>query len=120
MAETKRPGFLTVLCILSYIGCGFAVIGGLLSITTIAGIVSLVAALLCLYGVIQMWNLKKMGFYLYLVGEIVPVIVSVVTIGFASLFSFAGGIFALIAGGLGLILALAFIIMYALNLKHMH
>ncbi len=119
MSTTERPTFLTVLCILSYIGCGLAILGGLISITKISGIVNLLAALICLYGVIQMWKLKKIGFYFYLVGEILPIIVTIATIGFATMFSFAGGIFAIIAGGLGLVFAIAFIVMYALNLKHM-
>ena len=119
MTTTTRPAFLTVLCILSYIGCGLSIISSLMTITTLTGILSLVAALLCLWGVIQMWKLKKMGFYLYLVGEIAPLIISFATIGFAGLFNFAGGVMAM-AVGIGFIFSIAFIIMYAVNLKHLN
>jgi hypothetical protein len=116
---TARPTFLTVLCILSYIGCGLSIIGALMTITTLTGIINLVAALICLWGVIQMWQLKKMGFYLYLVGEIAPLIVSILTIGIIAMFSFGGGIMAL-AVVLGSFFSVLFIILYALNLKHLH
>jgi hypothetical protein len=118
MTTTTRPGFLTALCILSYIGCGLAIIGGLVAITTLSGILNLVAALICLWGVIQMWKLKKMGFYIYLVGEIAPLIISIATIGFAGLFNFAGGLMALTVA-FGFIFSLLFIILYAVNLKHL-
>ncbi len=114
----QRPQFLTVLCILSYIGCGLAIIGGLMSIGKISGIINLLAALICLYGVLQMWKLKKIGFYFYLVGEITPMIVGIVTLGFAGIFSFAGGFFAMIAG-LMMIFPIVFIILYGLNFKHL-
>ena len=119
MTTATRPSFLTVLCILSYIGCALGIIGGLMSITTLTGIVGVVASLICLWGVIQMWKLKKMGFYIYLIGEIAPLIVSLVTIGFASIFSFTGGIMAL-AVLFGFVFSLIFILLYALNLKHMN
>jgi hypothetical protein len=115
---TQRPQFLTVLCILSYIGCGLAIIGGLMSIGKISGIINLLAALICLYGVLQMWKLKKMGFYLYLIGEITPMIVGIATLGFAGIFSFGGGFFAIIAG-LMMIFPVLFIILYGLNFKHL-
>jgi hypothetical protein len=119
MTNSTRPTFLTVLCILSFIGCGLAVLGSFATITKLTGILGLVAALVCLYGVIQMWKLKKMGFWIYLVGEIAPIIITAVTVGVAGLFTFAGG-FTAIMIGLGSIFTIAFIIMYALNLKHMH
>ena len=110
-AAKKRPGFLKVLCILSFIGIGFAVIGGIYNLltfqTAIEGlrmasaflgdvgesfdkfiqwgttvyIINIVAALLCLVGVYMMWNLKKTGFYIYLIGEIAPAIASFALIG---------------------------------------
>ena len=115
----QRPQFLTVLCILSYIGCGLAIIGSLVTIGTITGVIGLLAALICLYGVIQMWKLKKKGFYFYLVGEITPIIVSFATIGLAGLFSFAGGIIAIITALMVTIFPVIFIILYGLNLKHL-
>jgi hypothetical protein len=66
-----------------------------------------------------MWKLKKMGFYIYLVGEIAPFIVAFATIGFAGMFSLAGGFLAIITA-LMFIFPLLFIILYALNLKHLN
>jgi len=142
-AEAKKiPGFLKVLCILSFVGIGFSVIFGIWDIISfqaqidslkmLAGftgelgssidslikwgivdyIITIVSALVCLAGVLMMWKLKKTGFYIYLVGEIAPAIASFALLGgFGAL-----GTFAMI---IGLIFPIAFIIMYALNLKHM-
>ena len=143
--KTERPTFLTVLCILSYIGVGIAVITSLVAITagkagsmfmnaakdiegmetsgmetaskglkyasTVSG-VSLISALVVLVGVIMMWKLKKTGYYIYIVGEIAPVIASFLLIGMAGFF---GGFMAMI----GLIFPVLFIILYGLNVKHM-
>ena len=121
MTTTTRPAFLTVLCILSYIGCGLAIISSLLQLSTsiLIAVLSLAASLICLLGVIQMWKLKKMGFYIYLVGEIAPLVITFATIGFASMFSFEGGIMALMTAFMS-IFPILFIILYAINLKHMH
>lgn len=73
--------------------------------------VEIVANLLCLFGVLQMAKLKKMGYYLYLVGQLISIILPIVLVGFSGLF---GGIMILMA-----IFPIAFIIMYGLNLKHM-
>jgi hypothetical protein len=142
----ERPTFLTVLCILSFIGVGIQIIQGLISLfakgagsmimeaaeslegyeevpgteyieeslsyASTLGIVSILAALVCLWGVIWMWNLKKTGYYIYIVGELAPVIVSFILVGFGS---FLGGFFAMI----GLIFPVLFIILYGLNVKHM-
>lgn len=74
-------------------------------------IVGVIAALICLIGVIMMWKLKKMGFYIYVVGEIAPVIVGAILMG--------GTFFGGMAIAMSLIVPVAFIIMYGLNLKHM-
>ena len=66
-----------------------------------------------------MWKLKKMGFYIYLVGEIAPLVITFATIGFASMFSFGGGIMAIMTAFMS-IFPILFIILYAINLKHMH
>lgn len=76
-------------------------------ITGIAGIA------LCLYGALQMRKLKKEGFYIYVVGEVLPVVAGVMMLGFAAQFNgvmsyvFTLGIPALFIG------------LYASNLKHM-
>jgi hypothetical protein len=144
VVETKkRPQFLTVLCILSFVGIGIGVISGLYSLMTFSStialmqgsaglfggelgesidalikwgqtvyIIDIVSALICLGGVLMMWNLKKTGFFIYLIGEIAPAIAS---------FALMGGFGPLgtMAMVFGLIFPIAFIIMYGLNLKHM-
>jgi hypothetical protein len=162
METKKRPTFLTVLCILSFIGVGFQIISGFITIgsgamtsavtqvgqsysesmsnleglenvegmdqaiaglneaveaankmaqyATTLGIVNILAALVCLLGVIWMWKLQKKGFYVYVIGEIVPPILTLLLVGFGF-----GGIMAT----LGFIFPIIFIILYALNLKHM-
>lgn len=146
----KRPQFLTVLCILTFIGCGVAIIGAVMGymaslaagamigmagdmggadMSTMPGMddamsaanamvqyagvilaVSLLGAVLCLVGAIMMWKQKKTGFYLYVVGELVPPIISMVLVGMAGMGAM---------GLLGFILPIAFIVMYGMNLKHM-
>lgn len=145
--EPKRPQFLTVLCILTYIGSGlgivFGILGwwvikkmmpamegmegmdsysemeGMMSEATLAAmewidvttVVSIAGCLICLVGALQMWNLKKSGFYIYVVGELAPVIVSAILLG-----SVAFSEWSMIAGS---VLAVLFVVLYALNLKHM-
>lgn len=90
----KRPGFLTVLCILTFIGSGLGVLGGLLGLigsslpgvsmfvsegTMIVQILGLAAAALCLFGAIQMWGLKKQGFMMYLMGAVLGIVGSIVS-----------------------------------------
>ncbi|MDT8308189.1 MAG: hypothetical protein RQ866_01570, partial [Bacteroidales bacterium] len=75
--------------------------------------VSIVAAVINVIGLIFMWKLQKVGFYIYAVTEWAPVVIWSV-------------IYFQVLGGLGLfmstpavIIALVFTFLYALNLKHM-
>jgi hypothetical protein len=144
IGETKkRPQFLTVLCILSFVGIGIALIGGIYNLMTFSStialmqgtsgffggelgnavdmliewgqtvyIINIVASLICLAGVFMMWNLKKTGYFIYIIGEIAPAIASFALLGgFGPL-----GTMAMVGG---LIFPIAFIVMYGLNLKHM-
>ncbi len=72
-------------------------------------IFSFIANLLTLSGAILMWNLKKFGFYLYILGIIVLVA------GPLAMGKLVGAIGASILGFIGVI----FIVMYAVNLKQM-
>lgn len=122
----KRPGFITVLCILTFIGSGLGILGGILMLVgsgmlagssfgsllgaaagggALYGGLILAGNLACLFGAIQMWKLKKMGFYIYIAGSLI-------------------GIIAPIAIGAGfnvgsVIFPVAFMVMYGINLKHM-
>jgi len=73
-------------------------------------LVGVIGGLLCLVGSIQMWKLKKTGFYIYAVGEIIPPVVSMVLVGMGEFGAF---------GIIGLIFPIVFIVLYGLNLKHM-
>ncbi|MBI5218716.1 MAG: hypothetical protein HY958_07295 [Bacteroidia bacterium] len=153
-SETKKmPVFLKVLCILSFVGVGLAIISSIwgyfaakavsavsqgfadlgdklaegqasgqmnaamdsvnasLKWAGVNAIVGVIAALICLIGVIMMWKLKKTGYYIYIIGEIAPVIAGAVLMGG----SFFGGM----AIAMSLVVPIAFIVMYGLNLKHM-
>jgi hypothetical protein len=69
-----------------------------------------ISCLLTLTGAILMWNLKKAGFYLYILGIIILVIAPL-TMG-----KLVGAIGASITGFIGVV----FIVMYAVNLKQMN
>lgn len=159
--ENKRPTFLTVLCILTFIGSGLGVLGGLLTLVgssalatfaPVAGgasiiwsILSLAASALCLFGAIQMWQLKKLGFKLYLVGSLIAIIITIVnTITLTSAtgamssemdklssefsnqseqaMNAASGIMSGAAWGsaiFGIIITIAFVLMYNANRKYL-
>lgn len=126
--EEGRPTFLTVLCILTFIGSGlsalFLLIGlvaaGAISetLSSIPGmgdiggfgtgyfLIVLVLALGSLYGAIMMWKLKKMGFYLYSGANAIALFIPMIM---------ASGKFSIF----GLVITALFIFLYGLNLKHL-
>ncbi|HQI46339.1 MAG TPA: hypothetical protein PLC59_09795 [Bacteroidales bacterium] len=75
-------------------------------------IFQLIANVICFVGVWIMWNLKKKGYLIYVLGEILPVLATFLLMNVNGLF----GIFLL---GFGLLIPLLFIILYSFNLKHM-
>ena len=153
-----RPTFLTVLCILSFIGGAWALISGTMNLVTPPmdgaieemrmkmddanaemeeaspalsglmdgamdmaakaaanarqiGISNIVIALLSLFGVWQMWNLKKSGFYLYVLATIAGLAVPLIFIGTNWM--------AIASVGMGGLVGVVFIVLYGMNLKHM-
>jgi hypothetical protein len=74
-------------------------------------ILSLVAAALCFYGAFLMRQMKKQGFPYYVAGELLPILISALFLGFTSM------------TGLGMLLAavvyVVFIILYGVRLKWM-
>jgi hypothetical protein len=76
------------------------------------GIAGVVLALISLFGVWQMWNLKKSGFWLYVLAAIGGLAVPIVYLG--------SSMMALASVGFVGFFSLVFIILYAVNLKHMH
>lgn len=152
--QNNRPTFLTVLCILTWVGSGFVLISQLISLATakmtkqIAGIaeegldeltmqssnelggmfsslmgksiqalehitelalVRIVGVLVVLFGSIMMWKLKKTGYYLFLMGKLI------IIIGIFLIMGGSGAAFMFIAGPL--LVAIAFSILYGVNLK---
>jgi len=119
--EKKRPVFLTVLCILTFIGSGLGVLFGLLAIIAAGAIegllesipgmqslggssmllliVSVLLSAASLFGAIMMWQLKKMGYFIYAAAQIITLIIG---------FTVAGLVFTLL-----------FLILYFLNFKHL-
>lgn len=134
--EKGRPAFLTGLCITSWVGCGLILLTTLYSLYMVGsasfssfdGAIRLLQTFgftaLCAFGAFGMWQLKKWGFYLYLVGELGPV-------GFTIWeyykltqdTAFAGiGINSLIFSLSGIItfgIPLIFCILYGTNFKHL-
>lgn len=153
--ENVRPTFLTVLCILSFIGSGWGIYSGLNNYNMAdtaygvvnetfekaqeeidgqegaeavgklfqsigdsmspekirnGGIATSVTSIITLIGAILMWGLRKTGFYVYVVGAISAIIAPMVIFG-----GFGG----MIASGGAAFGGILFIILYALNLKHM-
>ncbi|MBC6490233.1 hypothetical protein ACFSQD_07915 [Flavihumibacter stibioxidans] len=77
-------------------------------------IVTILAAVLCVYGAIRMRKLKKEGFYIYAIGEFLPLIGGVIILGFANQFPSTGSYVA----GIGF--PVLFTVLYATQLRHMN
>ena len=124
--EKKRPVFLTVLCILTWVGSGLSFLSyALLAVGVGAlsgmlgsfgggiaaggsayfGVTALMAGI-SVFGAIMMWKLKKTGFYVYTGANVIWAILPIVWLG--------GG-FAF----MGLLWPVVFIVLYGLNLKHL-
>lgn len=157
--QLKRPTFLTVLCILTFIGSGWGVLSQLFSLlftnlvdmsaqteqfnavmdnmeseagtSFLSGIlnssqevmqatmmhaksiavISLVLSLLSLCGAILMFSLRRIGFYIYVVAQLLLLFVVPYFAGF-SMIVVMGMLFSAL-------FTVVFIILYALNLKAM-
>lgn len=79
---------------------------------TMIMILALLGAVLCIYGAMQMRNLKKQGYLIYVVGEIIPIISYAAFIGFGSMFGGIGMIFTML-------IAAVFIILYTTQRKEL-
>lgn len=74
-------------------------------------LLSLVGVGLCLYGALQMRQFKKVGFYVYFIGEIMPIVIAFLFIGMGAFGGFA------IFGTL--LFPVLFLILYATQLKYL-
>ena len=75
------------------------------------GYSSIVLSILSLLGVWWMWNLQKKGFWLYTLATVVSLITPFIFLG--------GGMMTLLGVGFLAVISIIFIILYAVNLKHM-
>ncbi|MCC6289020.1 MAG: hypothetical protein IT249_14140 [Chitinophagaceae bacterium] len=155
-----RPTFLTVLCILTFVGSGWTIFSGLstyLTADTTANVVqaamqdaqdeiskgnsdagsrmaekmlsgvsdvlkpenlkksalfSIISSIFTLVGAILMFQLKKPGFWLYVLGVIIAIIAPMVIFGANNLVSMMSTMGAAVIG-------IIFVILYAMNLKHL-
>ncbi|MBU0487706.1 MAG: hypothetical protein KKD31_07120 [Bacteroidetes bacterium] len=128
-AQAKRPVFLTVLCILTFIGSGLGFLGYLFLLIGVGAILGsipgmgggagamgmgLLVALtilpaLSLIGAIMMMKMKKTGFYLYAAANVI-----LLFIPYAFGMPFMANAFIL-----PFLITAGFIVMYGVNLKHM-
>jgi len=86
--------------------------------TKYSNIANLLGSALCLTGALMMWKLKKVGYYLYVPGVVIPAVVSV----FAMRHILPSGPFAGLGTAsivVGFIFSAAFIVMYGVNYKHL-
>jgi hypothetical protein len=73
-------------------------------------ILGLVAIGLCVYGALEMRKLKKQGYYLWLIGEVLPIV---------SMAIFVGGSFFQTIFAYFLIFPIIFILLYTSQVKHL-
>lgn len=134
----KRPAFLTVLCILTFIGAGFSILSELVvlflpssfmdgmssqfaemlgeekaeEIVTSFTLASklapyqLILSILSLTGAIMMFQLKRMGFYLYTLAQVLLVVLP----------GLIGGQWSILGAAFW---SIVFIVLYAVNWKSM-
>lgn len=74
-------------------------------------LLSLVAAGLCFYGVMQMRQLKKQGYLLYVIGELLPFLTLAFFVG---TFALSGTAFFI-----GIAITILFVLLYTVNRKHL-
>lgn len=119
---TERPTFLTVLCILTWVGSGL----GAIMIWTGQGSSAVpmwykMAIMLCnfatAYGAWEMWNLKKQGLMIYTAGEGLALILP-----FILVYAILPPFLANLMGQMLILMAIfpiAFLVMYWINAKHL-
>lgn len=141
----KRPAFLTVLCILTFVGGGLGLIYSFFMWIGISAAENLMEAFsngvasdagdeavrmmhwlkllmiayiggnaLCITGAIIMMFMRKIGFYLYIAGQVIPLAIIVFMLG-NSLTEPGSQIWMFMA----MIFPMGFIVMYGLNFKYL-
>jgi len=152
----KRPAFITVLCILSFIGCGLFLLFALYGISSvneqkkalaqvinnpympdfgtnepfkmlvnylnwllISYCVYIANVAVCLTGAILMWKLRRRGYFIYLAGQILLVLLLIPGVILAN-GAMPLGYQTLIVPGIVAAAAIGFTVLYAIHLKHLH
>ncbi len=157
--KNARPTFLTVVCIISFVGLGWSIVNNLstlafssvsmsiydlvqgslemalseasasdpaaavflekifdsvlklIEVLPLFAAIGLLCTVIALVGVIMMWNLKKIGFYLYSCAKAILVFIPIILVGYNFLSAMIS--VAMLVG------AALFITLYGLNLKAM-
>ncbi|MGV3630386.1 MAG: hypothetical protein ACO1O6_04240 [Bacteroidota bacterium] len=109
--------------ILSSTNNPFGDMSGLIAATKKWGMLSYIlgfaGCILCLVGALMMWKLKKIGFYIYVAGQIIPFIGSFLMMSASSGSGEFMGAVSTISVVFAILFSVAFIIMYGVNLKHL-
>jgi len=119
---TTRPMFLTVLCILTFIGSAYGIYSNFMGdgakyMEMWYKIVLLLCNLATAYGAFLMWNLKRQGLLIWTAGEVIGLVIPFIYIYAilpSNIASFFGSIFLIVS-----IFPVAFIVMYWANAKHL-
>ena len=147
VTEDKLPVFLKVLCILTFVGSGLAILSSFFGLIfssysedsfrllesmpkngvmdfdftnmmkwqKYSNLANLLGSVLCLTGALLMWSRRKLGYFVYIPGAIIPGIIGVIAIG--NMMSGALSGFAKIGGYANIFFGIAFIVMYGVNYK---
>ncbi len=141
--DRSRPVFLTVLCILTWVGSGLAIFSTLFQIWAYAAmynsmntllqnqtdtfgfmfwnaIATIAGSVICVFGALLMFKLKKGGFFIYLVGQIIPMAAGIYSGLIMTSGMGIGGNTSFLIIIATMIFPVAFIIMYGVNLKYMN
>ena len=103
----KMPDFVKKMYSPEMIAMTRKIVENKLSITLLA----VIASVLCIYGAIEMRKLKMNGYFLYLIGSVLPIISTLIFIGIQALSGFAGI--------MTLVITVLFIILYTTQRKYL-
>jgi hypothetical protein len=135
----RRPAFLNILCVFSFVGCGMYFLSGIYELYNTYSIkpespwiplneeitrlyryafplavIHVIANLVSLAGVFMMFKLKRPGFWIYTSGQLAFPVAQAVLIGFQNMVSFE---YLFLYQIMGAIVPLVFIGLYAANYK---
>ncbi len=72
---------------------------------------NIITSILCLLGAFLMWNLRRMGFYIYTLGTIISIVIP--------FYLFGNNFLTTISAGFASFIGILFVIFYAMNIKSM-